>query len=125
MEDELNMRTVLAEGDVVSAEVQALFQDEAVALHTRSTKYGKASTFRHPLVSSTATTALCAVIRVGHISGLLLVVCACHGVRKYAVCRFFHVQWNCCIWAIICRPHDSYWTALCTQFAHCCSYVTE
>lgn len=41
MEDELNMRAVLAEGDVVSAEVQALFQDEAVALHTRSTKYGK------------------------------------------------------------------------------------
>lgn len=92
MEDELNMRTVLAEGDVVSAEVQALFQDEAVALHTRSTKYGKASTFRHPLVLSTATIALCAVLWVGHRSGLLSIVCACLGVRKYADCRCLHVQ---------------------------------
>ena len=41
MEDELNMRAVLAEGDVLSAEVQAMFQDDSVALHTRSAKYGK------------------------------------------------------------------------------------
>ena len=48
MEDELNMRAVLAEGDVVTAEVQALFHDEAVALHTRSTKYGKVGGWFHP-----------------------------------------------------------------------------
>ena len=62
MEDELNMRTVLAEGDVVSAEVQALFQDEAVALHTRSTKYGKASIACNLVVLRNATTALCAAL---------------------------------------------------------------
>ena len=40
-EDELNMRTFFAEGDLVCAEVQSLFQDGAVVLHTRSRKYGK------------------------------------------------------------------------------------
>lgn len=41
VEDELNMRSVYEEGDLVSAEVQSLYQDGSVALHTRSTKYGK------------------------------------------------------------------------------------
>ncbi|KAK9834028.1 hypothetical protein WJX81_004480 [Elliptochloris bilobata] len=40
-EDELNMRSVFEEGDLISAEVQALHQDGSVSLHTRSLKYGK------------------------------------------------------------------------------------
>ncbi|KAM3825754.1 LOW QUALITY PROTEIN: exosome complex component RRP4 [Vipera latastei] len=40
-EDELAMRDFLQEGDLVSAEVQAVFSDGAVSLHTRSLKYGK------------------------------------------------------------------------------------
>ncbi|KAI8817119.1 uncharacterized protein EV422DRAFT_500363 [Fimicolochytrium jonesii] len=39
--DELQMRTFFAEGDMLSAEVQAFFQDGAVSVHTRSIKYGK------------------------------------------------------------------------------------
>ncbi|KAJ7307989.1 hypothetical protein JRQ81_008488 [Phrynocephalus forsythii] len=40
-EDELAMREYLQEGDLISAEVQAVFSDGAVSLHTRSLKYGK------------------------------------------------------------------------------------
>ncbi|XP_044517261.1 exosome complex component RRP4 isoform X3 [Gracilinanus agilis] len=40
-EDELAMRDFLREGDLISAEVQAVFSDGAVSLHTRSLKYGK------------------------------------------------------------------------------------
>ncbi len=40
-EDELNMRGLYAEGDLISAEVQSFYADGAVALHTRSLKYGK------------------------------------------------------------------------------------
>ncbi|XP_077161330.1 exosome complex component RRP4 isoform X2 [Paroedura picta] len=40
-EDELAMRDYLQEGDLISAEVQAVFSDGAVSLHTRSLKYGK------------------------------------------------------------------------------------
>ncbi|KAJ3024242.1 UNVERIFIED_CONTAM: Exosome complex component RRP4 [Siphonaria sp. JEL0065] len=39
--DELQMRQLLAEGDMISAEIQAFFGDGAVSLHTRSLKYGK------------------------------------------------------------------------------------
>lgn len=39
--DELNMRQLFEETDVISAEVQSFFADGAVALHTRSLKYGK------------------------------------------------------------------------------------
>ncbi|KAJ3084741.1 exosome non-catalytic core subunit rrp4 [Quaeritorhiza haematococci] len=39
--DELQMRTFFAEGNLVSAEVQAFFGDGAASLHTRSLKYGK------------------------------------------------------------------------------------
>jgi hypothetical protein len=35
------MREFLAEGDVVCAEVQQIFQDGALGVHTRSLKYGK------------------------------------------------------------------------------------
>ena len=38
--DELNMRMLYAEDDVVSAEVQSVYADGAAALHTRSLKYG-------------------------------------------------------------------------------------
>ena len=38
--DELNMRGLYAEDDVVSAEVQSVYSDGAAALHTRSLKYG-------------------------------------------------------------------------------------
>ncbi|KAL3075779.1 hypothetical protein niasHS_012609 [Heterodera schachtii] len=41
IEDELLMREYLREGDLVSAEVQQLFQDGSISLHTRSLKYGK------------------------------------------------------------------------------------
>jgi exosome complex component RRP4 len=40
-EDELAMREFLVEGDVISAEVQQIFHDGALGLHTRSLKYGK------------------------------------------------------------------------------------
>ncbi len=40
-EDQLNMRAVFKEGDLISAEVQQLHQDGSIVLHTRSLKYGK------------------------------------------------------------------------------------
>ncbi|KAK4191112.1 exosome complex component rrp4 [Podospora australis] len=39
--DELQIRTFFAEGDLLVAEVQQLFQDGGASLHTRSLKYGK------------------------------------------------------------------------------------
>ncbi|KAE8582695.1 hypothetical protein XENTR_v10020206 [Xenopus tropicalis] len=39
--DELAMRDYLQEGDLISAEVQAVYSDGALSLHTRSLKYGK------------------------------------------------------------------------------------
>ncbi len=39
--DELQMRNLLKEGDLLNAEVQSVFQDGAASLHTRSLKYGK------------------------------------------------------------------------------------
>ncbi|KAI9159207.1 Exosome complex component rrp4 [Blastocladiella emersonii ATCC 22665] len=39
--DELAMRSFFAEGDLLVAEAQQLYSDNAVGLHTRSTKYGK------------------------------------------------------------------------------------
>lgn len=35
------MRSVFSEGDLITAEVQSLFADHSVALHTRSAKYGQ------------------------------------------------------------------------------------
>lgn len=40
-EDELAMRSYLQDGDLISAEVQAVYSDGALSLHTRSLKYGK------------------------------------------------------------------------------------
>lgn len=40
-EDELNMRSLFIEGDLISAEVQQVNSEGGVALHTRSNKYGK------------------------------------------------------------------------------------
>ncbi|CAG2163463.1 unnamed protein product [Oppiella nova] len=40
-EDEISMRNYLKEGDIISAEVQNIFEDGALGLHTRSLKYGK------------------------------------------------------------------------------------
>lgn len=42
-EDEQMMRKYLVEGDLVSAEVQSVFQDGSLSLHTRSFTYGKVS----------------------------------------------------------------------------------
>ncbi|KAI5852342.1 hypothetical protein BZA05DRAFT_397610 [Tricharina praecox] len=39
--DELQIRTFFAEGELLVAEVQSLFQDGGASLHTRSLKYGK------------------------------------------------------------------------------------
>ncbi|KAJ3370083.1 exosome non-catalytic core subunit rrp4 [Allomyces arbusculus] len=39
--DELAMRTFFAEGDMLVAEAQSVPTDRSIALHTRSTKYGK------------------------------------------------------------------------------------
>ncbi len=39
--DELQMRTFFKEGDLLVAEVQSVFHDGSVALHTRSLRYGK------------------------------------------------------------------------------------
>lgn len=43
-EDERMMREYLSEGDLISAEVQSVFSDGQLSLHTRSLKYGKVST---------------------------------------------------------------------------------
>ena len=40
-EDEQRMRTFFSEGDLISAEVQALHQDGSLSLHTRSLRYGR------------------------------------------------------------------------------------
>ena len=40
-EDELNMRAVFREGDLITAEVQAVRHDGSAQLHTRSAKYGR------------------------------------------------------------------------------------
>ncbi|XP_045205312.2 exosome complex component RRP4-like [Mercenaria mercenaria] len=40
-EDEKLMRHYLKEGDLISAEVQSVFNDGSLSLHTRSLKYGK------------------------------------------------------------------------------------
>ncbi|CAG9783170.1 unnamed protein product [Diatraea saccharalis] len=40
-EDEQMMRKHLQEGDLISAEVQSIFSDGSLSLHTRSLKYGK------------------------------------------------------------------------------------
>ena len=40
-DDQLAMRSLLAERDLVSAEVQAVNRDGSLALHTRSLKYGR------------------------------------------------------------------------------------
>eukprot|EP00039_Didymoeca_costata_P003227 m.66204 g.66204 ORF g.66204 m.66204 type:complete len:296 (+) comp11789_c0_seq2:153-1040(+) len=40
-EDELMMRQFFVEGDVITCEVQSLYHDGTVSLHTRSLKYGK------------------------------------------------------------------------------------
>ncbi|XP_048587071.1 exosome complex component RRP4 [Nematostella vectensis] len=40
-QDELMMRNYFAEGDLISAEVQSIFSDGSLSLHTRSLKYGK------------------------------------------------------------------------------------
>lgn len=39
--DELQMRTFFAEGDLLSAEIQAFFSDDTASIHTRNIKYGK------------------------------------------------------------------------------------
>ncbi|PRP77188.1 hypothetical protein PROFUN_13374 [Planoprotostelium fungivorum] len=39
--DELNMRTIFVENDLISCEVQQVHSDGQLALHTRSAKYGK------------------------------------------------------------------------------------
>lgn len=44
-EDELAMREILKEGDVISAEIQSVYNDGTLALHTRSVKYGKVILF--------------------------------------------------------------------------------
>lgn len=40
-EDERMMRSFFVEGDLISAEVQSVFSDGSLSLHTRSLKYGK------------------------------------------------------------------------------------
>lgn len=44
-EDAHTMRRYLQEGDLISAEVQDIFQDGSLSLHTRSLKYGKVFDF--------------------------------------------------------------------------------
>lgn len=46
-EDQLHMREFLSENDLISAEVQQFYNDGAMALHTRSLKYGKVSFIRN------------------------------------------------------------------------------
>eukprot|EP00946_MAST-07B_sp_MAST-7B-sp1_P001141 g1141.t1 len=42
-EDQLQMRELYAEGDVISAEIQSFFRDGAASIHARNLKYGKLS----------------------------------------------------------------------------------
>ena len=44
------MREYLSEGDLISAEVQSVFSDGQLSLHTRSLKYGKVSHKLLPVV---------------------------------------------------------------------------
>lgn len=41
VEDEHMMRQYLQEGDLISAEVQSVYSDGSLSLHTRSLRYGK------------------------------------------------------------------------------------
>lgn len=41
VKDELAMKQFLKEGDLISAEVQSIFSDGSLSLHTRNLKYGK------------------------------------------------------------------------------------
>lgn len=41
VQDQLHMRDYFTEGDLISAEVQQVFHDGSLSLHTRSLKYGK------------------------------------------------------------------------------------
>ena len=41
------MREYLSEGDLISAEVQSVFSDGQLSLHTRSLKYGKVCSLLH------------------------------------------------------------------------------
>lgn len=41
VEDELMMKNFFKEGDLISAEVQSIFTDGSLSLHTRNLKYGK------------------------------------------------------------------------------------
>lgn len=54
-EDEQMMRKHLKEGDLISAEVQSVFTDGSLSLHTRSLKYGKVSRFLSSPYSQTPT----------------------------------------------------------------------
>ena len=67
-EDELNMRAVYEEGDLIAAEVQQLHADGSIVLHTRSHKYGKVRralcgrpTPLHSLPAAHATRAACSL----------------------------------------------------------------
>jgi|EP00505_MAST-04D_sp_SCG-Rhode-Island_P001198 exosome complex component RRP4 len=40
-EDELQMREIFEEGDLLVAEVQSVYHDGSIALHTRTTKFGR------------------------------------------------------------------------------------
>ena len=40
-EDQMQMRTILEEGDLISAEIQNISSEGTISLHTRSLKYGK------------------------------------------------------------------------------------
>jgi len=51
--DELMMRQFFVEGDVISCEVQSIFHDGVLSLHTRSLKYGKLDHGTFVLVSPT------------------------------------------------------------------------
>lgn len=42
-EDQLNMRSLFKEDDLISAEVHSVFADGSLSLHARSLKYGKVS----------------------------------------------------------------------------------
>lgn len=45
------MRKHLQEGDLISAEVQSIFSDGSLSLHTRSLKYGKVNYLNKILIS--------------------------------------------------------------------------
>ncbi|KAG8181427.1 hypothetical protein JTE90_018894 [Oedothorax gibbosus] len=73
-EDELMMRQHLEVGDLISAEVQSVFADGSLSLHTRSLKYGKLSQGQLVKVDSSLIQRKKTHFHSGIVSGIQLIL---------------------------------------------------